>query len=51
MAAFYVSDRGDYNHIIVFAIEADGTLREIQRRSSEGREPRSSPSRRTVASC
>jgi len=36
----YVSDRGDYNHIIVFAIEADGTLREIQRRSSEGREPR-----------
>ena len=47
----YVSDRGDYNHIIVFAIEADGTLREIQRRPSEGREPRSSPSRRTVASC
>lgn len=36
----YVSDRGDYNHIIVFAIEADGTLREIQRRPSEGREPR-----------
>jgi len=36
----YVSDRGDYNHIVVFAIEADGTLREIQRRPSEGREPR-----------
>ena len=36
----YVSDRGDYNHLIVFAIEADGTLREIQRRPSEGREPR-----------
>ncbi len=36
----YVSDRGDYNHIIVFAIEADGALREIQRRASEGREPR-----------
>jgi len=34
------SDRGDYNHIIAFAIEADGTLREIQRRPSEGREPR-----------
>ena len=36
----YVSDRGDYNHIVVFAIEGDGTLREIQRRPSEGREPR-----------
>ncbi len=36
----YVSDRGDYNHIIVFAINGDGMLREIQRRSSEGREPR-----------
>ncbi len=36
----YVSDRGDYNHIIGFAIEADGNLREIQRRPSEGREPR-----------
>jgi 6-phosphogluconolactonase (cycloisomerase 2 family) len=36
----YVSDRGDYNHIIVFAIDSDGTLREIQRRPSEGREPR-----------
>ncbi|MCQ4325095.1 lactonase family protein [Pseudomonas stutzeri] len=36
----YVSDRGDYNHIIVFAIEADGALREIQRRASEGRAPR-----------
>jgi 6-phosphogluconolactonase (cycloisomerase 2 family) len=36
----YVSDRGDYNHIIVFAIERDGGLREIQRRPSEGREPR-----------
>lgn len=36
----YVSDRGDYNHIIVFAIESDGSLREIQRRPSEGREPR-----------
>ncbi len=36
----YVSDRGDYNHIIVFAIEGDGSLREIQRRSSDGREPR-----------
>ncbi len=36
----YVSDRGDYNHIIVFAIDSDGALREIQRRPTEGREPR-----------
>ncbi|WP_438826845.1 lactonase family protein [Pseudomonas lopnurensis] len=36
----YVSDRGEHNRIVVFAVEEDGSLREIQRRASEGREPR-----------
>ena len=31
---------GDYTPIIVFAIASDGALREIQRRPTEGREPR-----------
>ena len=36
----YVSDRAKANRILVYAIEAHGSLREIQQRSSEGREPR-----------
>src|SRR5690606_21062508 len=36
----YVSDRAETNRIVVYAIEENGSLREIQRRDSEGREPR-----------
>lgn len=36
----YVSDRAETNRILVYAIEENGSLREIQRRPSEGREPR-----------
>ncbi|WP_434457259.1 lactonase family protein [Stutzerimonas urumqiensis] len=36
----YVSDRGEVNRLLVFAIEPDGTLREIQRRPTDGQEPR-----------
>nr|WP_236614269.1 lactonase family protein [Stutzerimonas azotifigens] len=36
----YVTDRGDARRILAFAIEADGSLREIQRRPAEGQEPR-----------
>lgn len=36
----YVSDRAETNRIMVYAIEENGMLREIQRRDSEGREPR-----------
>ncbi|MGK9066997.1 lactonase family protein [Stutzerimonas chloritidismutans] len=36
----YVSDRAETNRIVVYAIEEAGMLREIQQRSSEGREPR-----------
>jgi 6-phosphogluconolactonase (cycloisomerase 2 family) len=36
----YVSDRAETNRIVVFAIENNDNLREIQQRDSEGREPR-----------
>lgn len=36
----YVSDRAEKNRIMVYAIEENANLREIQQRSSEGREPR-----------
>jgi 6-phosphogluconolactonase (cycloisomerase 2 family) len=36
----YVSDRAEKNRIMVYAIEENANLREIQARSSEGREPR-----------
>jgi len=36
----YVSDRAEANRIMVYAIEEAGSLREIQQRASEGREPR-----------
>ena len=36
----YVSDRAETNQILVYAIEENGSLREIQKRASEGREPR-----------
>jgi len=36
----YVSDRAEANRIMVYAIEEHGSLREIQQRTSEGREPR-----------
>lgn len=36
----YVSDRAEKNRIMVYAIEDNGSLREIQQRASEGREPR-----------
>ena len=36
----YVSDRGEQNRIMVYTIEENANLREIQQRSSEGREPR-----------
>lgn len=36
----YVSDRAKANRIMVYAIEENGSLREIQQRTSEGREPR-----------
>ncbi|MCQ4312253.1 lactonase family protein [Pseudomonas stutzeri] len=36
----YVSDRAETNRIIAYAIEENGSLREIQQRDSEGREPR-----------
>lgn len=36
----YVSDRAEANRIMVYAIEEHGSLREIQQRPSEGREPR-----------
>ena len=36
----YVSDRAETNRIMVYAIEENGSLREIQHRPSEGREPR-----------
>ena len=36
----YVSDRAEKNRIMVYAIEENGSLREIQQRDSEGREPR-----------
>lgn len=37
----YVANRGDANQLLVFSIDAaNGTLKEIQRRSVEGREPR-----------
>lgn len=36
----YVSDRADKNRILVYAIEENDNLREIQDRASEGREPR-----------
>lgn len=36
----YVSDRAEKNRIMVYAIEENGSLREIQQRPSEGREPR-----------
>lgn len=36
----YVSDRAETNRIMVYAIEQTGSLREIQQRASEGREPR-----------
>ena len=36
----YVSDRAEKNRIMVYAIEENDTLREIQQRDSEGREPR-----------
>lgn len=36
----YVSDRAEANRIMVYAIEETGSLREIQQRASEGREPR-----------
>lgn len=36
----YVSDRAEKNRILVYAIEENDNLREIQDRASEGREPR-----------
>ncbi len=36
----YASDRAETNHIMVYAIEENANLREIQARDSEGREPR-----------
>lgn len=36
----YISDRAEKNRIMVYAIEDNANLREIQQRSSEGREPR-----------
>ncbi|WP_404439304.1 lactonase family protein [Stutzerimonas chloritidismutans] len=36
----YVSDRAEKNRIMVYAIEENANLREIQQRDSEGREPR-----------
>jgi len=36
----YVSDRAEKNRIMVYAIEENDNLREIQQRDSEGREPR-----------
>ncbi|QWP78163.1 lactonase family protein [Lysobacter sp. K5869] len=37
----YVSNRGEDNHLAVFAVDAgDGRLRALQRRASEGRGPR-----------
>jgi 6-phosphogluconolactonase (cycloisomerase 2 family) len=36
----YVANRGEANQLLVFAIDASGTLKEIQRRSVEGIEPR-----------
>ena len=36
----YVSDRAEKNRILVYAIEDNDNLREIQDRASEGREPR-----------
>ena len=36
----YVSDRAETNRIMVYAIEANGSLREVQQRASDGREPR-----------
>ncbi len=36
----YVSDRAETNRILVYAIEENANLREIQQRDSEGREPR-----------
>lgn len=36
----YVSDRAKKNRIMVYAIDENGSLREIQQRPSEGREPR-----------
>ncbi|HAF90402.1 MAG TPA: 3-carboxymuconate cyclase, partial [Pseudomonas sp.] len=36
----YVTDRGEANRILVYAIAADGRLQLLQKRDSEGREPR-----------
>ncbi|GAB6390351.1 lactonase family protein [Stutzerimonas marianensis] len=36
----YVSDRAETNRILVYAVDDNGMLREIQQRDSEGREPR-----------
>lgn len=36
----YVSDRAETNRIMVYAIEENANLREVQQRDSEGREPR-----------
>jgi 6-phosphogluconolactonase len=36
----YVANRGEANQLLVFAIDAKGQLKEVQRRSVEGLEPR-----------
>ncbi|RMQ96442.1 hypothetical protein ALP94_00111 [Pseudomonas savastanoi pv. glycinea] len=36
----YVANRGEANQVLVFAIDAKGQLKEVQRRSVEGVEPR-----------
>jgi 6-phosphogluconolactonase len=36
----YVANRGEANQLLVFAIDSKGQLKEIQRRSVEGVEPR-----------
>jgi 6-phosphogluconolactonase (cycloisomerase 2 family) len=36
----YVANRGEVNELLVFSIAANGQLKEVQRRSVEGKEPR-----------